>query len=504
MMIYILIVLCFVDTFVKYQTRVENKLLNIVILAIGILLVFLIKQLFIKKNVKIIFSNQQYKRILLFGTIVLLSLQIFLIYQIYFYAGWDCRIVTIASDAIAKNNLVGTTKLYMDNYYSMYPNNLAITFVFSHLLSLFYKMGITNGYFALICVGVCIIDITALMVARITRRMIGSYNYGILAWVLYSLYIGMSPWIVVPYSDVYGIIFPVLIVLIYQSIEERKEETNILRWLFLALTMGIGVLVKPTVAIVFIAIGLVYIINVFLKKISIKRFVIIILTISTGFGISIGCKNIVQRDMMQYITIDSEKSMGMPHFMMMGLNTIHTGCYLKEDKEFSLSYSTKKQRNQANLREMGRRFQNFGVVGYGKFFIKKTLVNYNSGILGWGSEGQFIDRKSAHKTGNFTMFLRNIYYMEGQYFGVYATMCQFTWLFILVSMLFAVKYKGATSEINLYHVFLLTVIGITMFTLLFEARARYLYIYVPLYIILSCVGVRQYCMNIKERVGKSE
>ena len=35
----------------------------------------------------------------------------------------------------------------------------------------------------------------------------------------------------------------------------------------------------------------------------------------------------------------------------------------------------------------------------------------------------------------------------------------------------------------------LTLIGLTIFTLLFEARARYLYLYAPYYIILAVIGI---------------
>ena len=35
----------------------------------------------------------------------------------------------------------------------------------------------------------------------------------------------------------------------------------------------------------------------------------------------------------------------------------------------------------------------------------------------------------------------------------------------------------------------LALIGLTIFTLLFEARARYLYLYSPYYIILAVIGI---------------
>ena len=40
------------------------------------------------------------------------------------------------------------------------------------------------------------------------------------------------------------------------------------------------------------------------------------------------------------------------------------------------------------------------------------------------------------------------------------------------------------SENKVYRVMSLALVGITIFELLFEARARYLYIYVPIYILV--------------------
>jgi hypothetical protein len=47
----------------------------------------------------------------------------------------------------------------------------------------------------------------------------------------------------------------------------------------------------------------------------------------------------------------------------------------------------------------------------------------------------------------------------------------------------------------------LSIIGLTIFELLFEARARYLYIYVPVYILVALYGIRDMDHRIR---GKGE
>ncbi len=53
---------------------------------------------------------------------------------------------------------------------------------------------------------------------------------------------------------------------------------------------------------------------------------------------------------------------------------------------------------------------------------------------------------------------------------------------------------------------LLSVIGLTLFELLFEARARYLFTYVPIYIILALYGFQFVRTKLPEiaKITKSE
>jgi hypothetical protein len=45
-------------------------------------------------------------------------------------------------------------------------------------------------------------------------------------------------------------------------------------------------------------------------------------------------------------------------------------------------------------------------------------------------------------------------------------------------------------------VLMLAILGLTAFELLFEARARYLYIYAPIYLILSMLGLNKVVFTI--------
>ena len=59
------------------------------------------------------------------------------------------------------------------------------------------------------------------------------------------------------------------------------------------------------------------------------------------------------------------------------------------------------------------------------------------------------------------------------------------WMCTLLLSVFSIRSKGTPKE----SILMLSIIGLTLFQLLFEARARYLFIYTPIYIILAILGI---------------
>lgn len=62
---------------------------------------------------------------------------------------------------------------------------------------------------------------------------------------------------------------------------------------------------------------------------------------------------------------------------------------------------------------------------------------------------------------------------------------------IWMTILFFNIFTWHASKNKYFCTIMLSILGLTIFELLFEARARYLYIYAPLYIILAVYGFRQ-------------
>ena len=117
------------------------------------------------------------------------------------------------------------------------------------------------------------------------------------------------------------------------------------------------------------------------------------------------------------------------------------------------------------------------------------MTNYNDGTFAWSVEGGFYLTVLEAPNDSSAKILRDIYYYDGLYYKNYATCQQSIWITILFFILLAVKRIASTDKKDIY-VIVLAIIGITLFLLLFEARARYLFLYSPYYILLAVVGIK--------------
>ena len=100
--------------------------------------------------------------------------------------------------------------------------------------------------------------------------------------------------------------------------------------------------------------------------------------------------------------------------------------------------------------------------------------------------------------------MKELYYDNGSYFWLFSSIEQCLWilviLFIGLKCVFTLGDKSRERDYE-YLVMILSIIGLTIFELLFEARARYLYIYVPVYILVALYGIRDMDHRIR---GKGE
>lgn len=169
---------------------------------------------------------------------------------------WDASVTMKAAETVVH----GKNLEDFQYYFSTYPNNLLIVWLYGILIRFFdlvrvdYRIGIL--FFQ------CVLSWgTGLFLFDTAGQITNSRFAAWLSWILYLILVGVSPWVSIPYSDSTGLIFPVAIFWCYVKME--KEESN-KKWLYggaIGLLTAIGYRIKPQISILLIAIGIVYVIH---------------------------------------------------------------------------------------------------------------------------------------------------------------------------------------------------------------------------------------------------
>ena len=108
-------------------------------------------------------------------------------------------------------------------------------------------------------------------------------------------------------------------------------------------------------------------------------------------------------------------------------------------------------------------------------------------------EGGFFSGDPDWAQNGISDFIRSYIKPDGNHYLLFITTKQLMWVIILFSQLFVIAYRQTGKKSDgefLLMPMLLSIIGLTLFNLIFEARARYLFCYSPIYVILMVWGIR--------------
>ncbi len=423
---------------------------------------------------------------ILWLTILLIFVQIYICYNAYFYTEWDVAMIIRDTFRLAEGQPLLNTV-----YFSNYPNNTLLLAIFSLIKKAdlyFGVLDVQEGIMGILCVQCFLSGWTGYLLFKLVHGFTGYWGAWC-GWFCYLALVGTSGWLLIPYSDSMGLFFPTAILYLYRKLQNGRRVG--LKWVLLGLLSCLGYHIKPQIFIVFIAVVIVEIFtrspkaveeNSGAAKGKIKR--LGLMYALAGIFLGALLQSFLVRDITRQL--DKEKAFGMSHFAMMGLNTENNGAYLEEDVDFSRSFPTKAQRTEANMEVIGRRLREMGAGGLGVHLVRKLLTDYGDGTFAWKQEGNFFGYIYEQKNKLISPTLRNVIWGDGMANALNETFRQGIWLCVLAASLGVIGYRKKADPVLAS--MLCSMMGLTLFGLLFEARARYLYIYVPFHIAAGVLG----------------
>ena len=433
--------------------------------------------------------ERQTDRIVGFVTLGLFVAQVYICLNILFASNWDPGIVWDAALPRARGDISGMEAIA--HYFSIYPNNILLLLLNTGCYRLNHALGIFGGNYSrmvpilLDCASISAACwLTYKELSLLTER-----RYALLGFVCCVALAGLSPWMVIFYSDSLSILFPILTLYLYTKacLKETGKESGMQKVLAL-LVCGVGYFIKPQCMIVVIAILAIELV----KALQTKGKEALL-----GFGAMLAVPFLCVALISPLLTfayeskgvpLDVEMKFGMPHFLMMGMNEKCGGAYSDEDLYFSVAFDTAKERSAGELREAGARVRAMGPVGLGRHLCKKLLTVYHDGTFAWGMEGSWYTKIVENINTRMAPFLQSVYYPDGSRQEVFKTGAQAFWIFVLLFTTVSGFMSLPAKKPAVVHVLKLTVVGFTLFELLFEVRARYVFLYVPFFCVLAALG----------------
>ncbi|MCM1120038.1 MAG: hypothetical protein NC543_11860 [bacterium] len=400
------------------------------------------------------------------------------------------------------------------SYLSIYPNNIPI----SYFLGRIYRTVLQQGDFPYVIdyawmqVGCALVSLagffSCLTVKKLTRRLMPV----IICFLAAFLLVECSAWKMVPYTDTYAVAFSIMSVYFY-LLSRDSDNKNIgkfsegRRYALLIVSLacaGMGGLMKPSVYIVLVAVvGIEFcrLLGGDGKRLWLYLALDVLLLIAMMYGIGKYREHMIAYLGLEY---NKEVSASWQHYFLMGLNDSTTGGYNPEDSAIfgEFQYEKRAVRNQAELERAVKRLKEKGVLGVWHFYLKKLTMSFNDATFGWGTEvwvDSYYEGENNLASGtDRTEALRSIYW-NGKWTGAYYTVCQLVWYVILVGIPGICLVKRRTDG---FDILVVSCLGILFYQMLFEARARYLFVFAPLLIAASICGYMRYASLLESIILK--
>lgn len=421
--------------------------------------------------------------------------------EIGFYPPWDIMVTRGVAYDIAYERPLG----YF-SYLSMYSNNIPISYILGRLYRKALEMQSYPYFYDFIWIQVncAFISIAGFFSCLLVKKLTKKLMPVIAIFFLYLVLVGISPWKIAPYTDTYGLIFP--IICIYCYVCYRKAECLWSKYLCILLSIVFGMLggfIKPNVYIVVIAIlgnEIICFLADYKKRWQFVLTELFLVVILAGGG------RVYKSHLIDEIGLDynQEIETSWQYYFYMGLNEESTGSYSSDLAIIGEFQTSKSDRNKAALERAVERIKDRGFWGSIYFYLRKMVMTFNDGLFGWKTEVWIYEEYPAAMASNtaLTQRLRSIFRDNELKFDVagYNALCQLAWIFSIIGIPGICLCREKKSEE--YDIFIICFLGIFFYQMLFEARARYLFVFLPILLPIAICGIQQYTLGAVSALQK--
>lgn len=413
-----------------------------------------------------------------------LLIQVNIATSIYLFPLWDPGIVLFNAFGLADGSL---TTLDAD-YFAKYPNNITLALLLAAFSHFMFFLGATNLLLTSVLLNIAVLLSGILLTYLVARRLAGT-GAAILSLLPLGVFVVVSPWLTVPYSDTFGFLFPVLLFYLYLRARASNQRWSRLGlWAAIGVVGAVGCSIKPTVVFVLAGIS-----AVTLAAAVGRRSMRGVLASAIGSVILLASVFVIGNSALTYIESSTrvipfdvkENSQAVPltHFLKMGAKGY--GGYNAEDAMDTVAIENPHERFSSGLDGYRQRVEAMGPLGYVDFLRRKAVWTFGDGTFFIWSEGfvaaeedPFLSKDPASR------IVQSYLWVKGENFPIVTVIWQSMWFVVLFLVALPVVLRGGKLFSQPATVMRVSLIGLFVFLMLFETRSRYLFLYLPFFILL--------------------
>lgn len=372
-------------------------------------------------------------------------------------------------------------------YFLRYPNNQFLLILESLWFVFLKHLKITNYLYGnivlnLLCIDAAILSGTFLVCRKYKKK--AAVLFQVMA-LLFPPFYSYLPFV---YTDTLALPVVMGILVCYEYVEEFWESKGIR---FYSAIIGIGILtwigyvLKPTIAILFIACALhMMIARQFRRGLACTILIVLIFSLCTGaYYKTISRLAIV--DQTDYETENFPYS----HWIMMGLKGI--GIYNVEDRRYTSSFVTKEEKQQANIAMIETRLHSYGIPGL-------LIHQYAKGVTTWHSGRYDMEFYLAEKPLK-SSWLQKFFYKDQSCYFLYSLHCTIFQLFLLSALTISIVQGYKKRSLDSAVVWKLALFGLYLFLSIWETRPRYVMHFIPVLFLIAIDTIMKNKSKIRQR-----
>lgn len=482
------------------NTEYNYKTLTLILFVI--ISIYLLTLMYTRLSKHEMFLNQHYKTILISFLFIMLILQLSFGSMLRFQPTFDI-------EAIYQGSIDWMQTGSFSNYYTYFyyfPNNLG-SMAFLHFIFVIASFFRFKDYTFVAIIINSILSVSTMSVVFLTCRRILGVKQAIFSLLLFA--VSLPFYFIAPvfYTDALSMLFPILYYYLYLRWKDSSNFKNrCLLFGLMGIVASIGMLVKFTVIIMVIAVTIDMLINLDRKKaiftnIGIYIIIYLFFAIFNGYIYS------------HHLDSEQARQQNDPytHWVMMGLKG--SGGYNPQDYDFTRSFTDPNERRKANIEEIKKRINEYGLNGMFDLFTRKSVRCFGDGTY---SLSDFLDDRKDSKNvlhqylipgGNKYDLYRHI--CEAVLFSIMIFMLSFAFQHILGKDYFEkekpfTKRKEHKLDTGKKYIVLgppLSVFGIYLFLLMWETNGRYFSNFLPLIFTCATLGIDYFCVLIKHFIA---